>query len=597
MPLCTIDDFEREVLIFDSDPSHSYLESSTYLQAYSPESSKYGIFVFYQGDVDGVCALFILEHHKRISNGLKLTSYPVVGEADIYTYIKKNLSIRSTYPDIKHEAYLRVLLLGVHGWDAQVLYAIKVHFSQLLPEEYRNDLRVCIVPAARPLSFFNVSFEGDWYFFVANEQEVTQEKSILERELVGGIYRSPSVASIIASITKTTHESSRAAILYASAVAVISLLIHYGAVDTSANKKITKIFQEIAMLNGGPYVQLDAERSMLPLISFTSLEEALRISPHFFIYDPQRKKDTLAEFRIYCNLLMEEFTSEFCNIDPKRQSQVLRQLNGRLKKIERSQLLWLRRSCTMPSVDMIYILLAISVGWINKENISTIDSAAVMASDFMYNTLTDRMSQDSFYDKVIIPQLKNKALQLMVGTYDMVSSSQIKSRMFGSHKVLFTTLYPKHQVTHNDELCFIAYLVSNIYSRGDREGGLCHVLVFIKNSDANGILAYGYSPEVSGNFPDIWALVFSSISHDDPSFVYDIFRPTCLSIRSDDFASVKNKISERLRIALESKQFSYFNDLESDTEEEASFSATDEDEDEEEDDDEYEEEEEEEDVQ
>lgn len=90
-----------------------------------------------------------------------------------------------------------------------------------------------------------------------------------ERELVGGIYWSPSVAVIIASITKTTHESSRAAILYVSAVALISRLVHSGILDPQVNVQITKIFHEISMLDGGPYVQFDAERSMLPLISFT----------------------------------------------------------------------------------------------------------------------------------------------------------------------------------------------------------------------------------------------------------------------------------------------------------------------------------------
>lgn len=274
--------------------------------------------------------------------------------------------------------------------------------------------------------------------------------------------------------------------------------------------------------------------------------------------------------------MMDEFTSEFCNMDPQRQSQVLRQLNGRIKKSDRSQLLWLRRTCAMPSVDMIYILLAISVGWLNKENVSTADTAPAVASDFMYNTLTDRMSQDSFYDKVIMPQLKLKTMQLISATYDMISSSQIKSRTFGLHKVLFTTLYPKHPVTHIDELRFISYLISNVYSRGEAADGLCQVLVFIKNPDTDVTLAYGYAPEVSGDFPDIWALVFSSISHNDPSFVFDVFRPTCLEILSGDLSSAKNKISERLRIAMESKNLSYFENRGSETEEEGSFYATDE---------------------
>ncbi|CDR94618.1 hypothetical protein, conserved [Babesia bigemina] len=294
------------------------------------------------------------------------------------------------------------------------------------------------------------------------------------------------------------------------------------------------------------------------------------------MYDPQRKRDTLAEFRIHCDLMTDEFTSEFCNLDPKRQSQVLRQLNGRIKRVDMTQLLWLRRSCAMPCVDMIYILIAILVGWTNKDNESTVGTAPLIASDFMYNTLTDRMSQESFYDKVIMTQLKQKTYQLVVDTYDAISACKIKSRVFGTHKVLFATLFPKHAVEHIDELRFLGFMISSLHSRGNSDEGFCRVLVFVRNPDAEETLAYGYSPEVSGNFPDIWPLVFSSIAHDDTTFVFDVFRPTCLDIRSDDVESAKNRIADRLRIALEAKQVSYFasNDVHSD--EEASFVGSDE---------------------
>ncbi|ORM39601.1 uncharacterized protein BXIN_2914 [Babesia sp. Xinjiang] len=573
MPLCTIDDFEREVLILQSEAPDFYADSDA-PYASAVQNREFGVFVFYQADIDGICALFILEHHKRLSHGLKLTSYPVNGEADIYSYIKKNLSIRSAYPDVQHEGYVRVVLLAVHGWDPQVLYAIKVHFSHQLPEKRRGDLKICVVPASRPLNFFNVSFDADWYFFVANDQEVAFEQSIQDREVVGGIYTTTSVASIIASVTKTVHESSRAAILYASAVAIISRIEHYISLDSSVNSQITKLFQEISMLDGGPYIQYDSERTALPLISFMSLEEALRVSPYVFMYDPLRK-DAPAQLRIHCNLMMDEFTSEFCNLDPKRQPQVLRKINGRIKRVDRSQLLWIRRTCNMPCVDMVYILIAIFVGWLNKENESTVDTAPVIASDFMYNILTDRMSQESYYDKVIMTQLKQKTAQMILCAYDVIASSKIKSRMFGTHKVLFTTLYPKHNMEHVDELRFIGFMISSLHSRGNTAEGLCRVLLFIKNTGSNGILAYGYSPEVNASFPDIWALVFRSLAHDDQSFVFDVFRPTCLDIRSVDENTAKNRITERLRIALEAKQVSYLTDSEElSDEEEASFAGS-----------------------
>ncbi|GFE54283.1 hypothetical protein BaOVIS_016870 [Babesia ovis] len=476
--------------------------------------------------------------------------------------------------DTELDAYVRVVLLGVHGWDPQVLYAIKVHFSSLLPEDRRSELKICIVPATRPLNFFNVSIDADWYFFVANEQEVALERSIQERELVGGIYSSTPITSLMASVTKTVHDSSRAAILYASALAILSRMEHSGILDSSINTQITKIFQEISMLDGGPYVQYDSERSAMPLILFMSLEEALKISPYVFIYDPSRT-DILAELRIQCELLVDEFTSEFCNLNPKLQPHVLRKINGRIKRIERSQLVWLRRTCTMPCLDMMYILIAISVGWLNKENESTVDTAPAIASDFIYNILSDRISQESFYDRVIMTKLVQKTSQMLLKTYDMISSSKIKSRMFGAHKVLFTTLHPKHTVVHIDELRFVGFVISSLHSHGVAAEGLCRVLLFIQNVDSEGILAYGYSPEVTGNFPDIWALVFRSLAHDDTTYIFDALRPTCMDIQSLDVDTAKNKITERLRIALEAKQASYFDDSEDQTEEEVSFAGSD----------------------
>eukprot|EP00371_Babesia_bovis_P002393 XP_001611040.1 hypothetical protein [Babesia bovis T2Bo] len=223
MPLCTIDDFEREVLILETDDRDSYTNADNPNTQRAEKGHEYGVFVFYQADIDGVCALFVLEHHKLLCHGLKLTSYPVQCEADIYSFIKKNLSIRAAYPDVQ---------------------------------------------------------DADWYFFVANEQDVSLERSIVsesvvfyhllqqDRDIIGGIYYSTSVAALIASVTKTVHDSSRAAVLYASAMGVMSRIEHYGALDSSFNTQITKIFQEITMLDGGPYIQYDSERSSLPLISF-----------------------------------------------------------------------------------------------------------------------------------------------------------------------------------------------------------------------------------------------------------------------------------------------------------------------------------------
>ncbi|EKX72137.1 conserved hypothetical protein [Theileria equi strain WA] len=248
MPLCLVEDFENEILSLD------------FLDEFDPSASldagKAGIFVFYQNDVDGIAAMFILEHHARFRNGLKLANLPVSTESDVYTFIKKSLSIQSAYPDLK---------------------------------------------------------DGEWYFFVQNEEEMAIEEQ--EYDEMSGIYHCNSIASIMEQISKATHEANQAAIIYAASVGILSKAEHSSGIHLNVNARITELFQKTFLLDGGPFTSYDSEKSLLPLIMFTSVEEALRISPSVLVYDPRRTPETLADLRIHCNLKPDEFTAEFCNLD------------------------------------------------------------------------------------------------------------------------------------------------------------------------------------------------------------------------------------------------------------------------------------------
>lgn len=63
-------------------------------------------------------------------------------------------------------------------------------------------------------------------------------------------------------------------------------------------------------------------------------------------------------------------------------------------------------------------------------------------------------------------------------------------------------------------------------------------------------MCYGYSPEISNEFRDVWPLVFNSLAHENNNFVYDCFSPNVVHTKLRDEKTIKRQIIERLKIAL-----------------------------------------------
>ncbi|EKX72136.1 hypothetical protein BEWA_046000 [Theileria equi strain WA] len=248
----------------------------------------------------------------------------------------------------------------------------------------------------------------------------------------------------------------------------------------------------------------------------------------------------------------------------KRQSLVLRLLKSRINLYkDKPQLCWLRRATTVPAIDVIYIMMAILAGWTTKDNTSTQAHSPIIASDFLYNTLVDRMFQESFYDRSILSQLKKKTVHFISKLYDLMSRALIGIKTSGSDSVIITTLYPQFNIRlvhvyfnllyrHSDHLRFLGFLLSSTQARATKKDSL-RCLIFIKNPGFDGFICYGYSPDVRVEFPDLWPLVFTSVSQDDPNYIYDVLNPNILHIRGNEVDSAKGIIVERLRIALEAK--------------------------------------------
>lgn len=65
MPFYTIDEFESQILNIDVELNLLNNSEDTQIDLYNDEvrddRREYGVFVFYQNDIDGICSMFILE--------------------------------------------------------------------------------------------------------------------------------------------------------------------------------------------------------------------------------------------------------------------------------------------------------------------------------------------------------------------------------------------------------------------------------------------------------------------------------------------------------------------------------------------------------
>lgn len=199
---------------------------------------------------------------------------------------------------------MRVLLIGIRGWSSELLRAIKVHFEHLLDPPLRKYLKIAILTVIRPIGFFG-KLPQECILFKESDDEPMYPSS--------GIYtcESASVTSLLLKGMTFVYENEHAAAIFAASISIFSKNVHFGIGETLYYGKIEEFHNQISQLNGGPYVSYDIDKAILPLVTFTTLEDALSISPSILVLDSKKNPETIAEFRIQCSLRKEEFTSEF----------------------------------------------------------------------------------------------------------------------------------------------------------------------------------------------------------------------------------------------------------------------------------------------
>uniref|UniRef100_A0A3B0MIS7 Uncharacterized protein n=1 Tax=Theileria annulata TaxID=5874 RepID=A0A3B0MIS7_THEAN len=527
MPYFTVDEFDEQVLNITVELNEFINENNLSKKDIKPE--EYGVFVFYNHDIDGICSMFILEHHTKFRNGLKLTAYPILNESDIYTYIKKTLAIKTAYPSLKFDKYLRVILLAINGWNEQILYSIKLYFERFLPENLRKFLKIEHTLA------HDVQTD-EWHFFLQDNSDKLNE---IQQEQNN-------------KIVECINECDKAIVLFASCIGILSCYEFTNTENSNLTQQIRSNYFKILSLQGGPYVIYDNHKLLTPLITLTTFEESLKISPYVLIYDPHITNETLSDIRIFCNLKLDEYNSNFTNLSPLKQKNVLSLLKNKLNvKKNTGQLCWKRRILNITSIDILYILLFI----LNKEN-------KIIIKDFLYNILIERINEDSHYDKNILYKLKNKTYEYIRNIYQLTVNTSYNT-------ILTTTIYPNIILNQSYHLNFISYLIISIYNKNKEKSENNLLLLFINNKNVartntknnnvssledrwnksndsdDSLLIFGYNHDLNNN---LWPMVFKSLSHQNSSFVQDYFNPNLLSTKLGDTEYIRKIIIENFKI-------------------------------------------------
>ncbi|XP_954142.1 uncharacterized protein TA03005 [Theileria annulata] len=527
MPYFTVDEFDEQVLNITVELNEFIDENNLSKKDIKPE--EYGVFVFYNHDIDGICSMFILEHHTKFRNGLKLTAYPILNESDIYTYIKKTLAIKTAYPSLKFDKYLRVILLAINGWNEQILYSIKLYFERFLPENLRKFLKIEHTLA------HDVQTD-EWHFFLQDNSDKLNE---IQQEQNN-------------KIVECINECDKAIVLFASCIGILSCYEFTNTENSNLTQQIRSNYFKILSLQGGPYVIYDNHKLLTPLITLTTFEESLKISPYVLIYDPHITNETLSDIRIFCNLKLDEYNSNFTNLSPLKQKNVLSLLKNKLNvKKNTGQLCWKRRILNITSIDILYILLFI----LNKEN-------KIIIKDFLYNILIERINEDSHYDKNILYKLKNKTYEYIRNIYQLTVNTSYNT-------ILTTTIYPNIILNQSYHLNFISYLIISIYNKNKEKSENNLLLLFINNKNVartntknnnvssledrwnksnesdDSLLIFGYNHDLNNN---LWPMVFKSLSHQNSSFVQDYFNPNLLSTKLGDTEYIRKIIIENFKI-------------------------------------------------
>ncbi|VWU53255.1 conserved protein, unknown function, partial [Hepatocystis sp. ex Piliocolobus tephrosceles] len=156
-------------------------------------------------------------------------------------------------------------------------------------------------------------------------------------------------------------EDDSSCIIFITSISLISYLKTDQITYDYYNQEIKNLHKDASNIVNNHYMTFDYERGLLPMLSFTSLNDALEIDERIYIYDHKNVKQTFNKIRTMCHIEIKEFTGNFRQLDMKKQTEILVKLQSLIKIIKpMNTLAWKRRTYVLYNSDSFYFIIILT---------------------------------------------------------------------------------------------------------------------------------------------------------------------------------------------------------------------------------------------
>lgn len=527
------------------------------------EEFKFNIFIFYCNTIDSLCTEHILQFHKNLKREVNIFSYGVEKKEDIFNFFKKYDDIYAKNKDYYRDYFFQVILVGICSHlntDVTIYEKIEEFFSKVLDPAYLAYLKFFVIDNKRP--FHEIFEDSEKWNLILSEKEYGDVMSVFEK--YKGKEQSYKKFSEYYSIIKEENkcmtlliypfiqcvsEDDASSVIFITSISLISYLKTDQITHEYYNKEIKNLHSDSLNISSGHFLCFEAERGLLPLLSFLSLNESLEIDERIYIFDHKNMKNTFNQIRTMCHIEIKEFTGNFRQLEMKKQNEILRKIKSYIKIIKPMNALgWKRRTYVLYNNDSFYFLIILIYIHINRtKKINGYLYNCLKTSDFLYNIYKDRLKQSEIYDKLIEKHLyKTAANYLSVLIKKVMDANKKTINITSTFKIYLDIVQNiRNTYSHPFELKFVATMFASFQSRGSDKHKHYHLLVsHIIDSDET--ILFGYAPLAKKNY---WPIIFSQIAYSNSEQVtYDTLTDiNVIQIKKSDFKFIFEEIKDLFR--------------------------------------------------
>lgn len=527
------------------------------------EEFKFNMFVFYCNTIDSLCTEHILQFHKNLKREVSIFSYGVEKREDLSMFFKKYDDIYAKNKEYYRDYYYQVILIGLCSHlntDVTIYEEIENFFSKIIDPGYLGYLKYFVIDNKRP--FHDIFDTSEKWNLVLSEKEYVDVLSIIEKykdkqtcyKKISDYYsilkeENKCMSLLIYPFIQCVSEDDSSAVIFITSISLISYLKTDQITYEYYNKEIKNLHNDSLNISSGHFLCFEAERGLLPMLSFLSLNESLEIDERIYIYDHKNMKNTFNQIRTMCHIEIKEFTGNFRQLELKKQNEILRKIKSYIKIIKPlNSLGWKRRTYVLYNNDSLYFLIILIYIHINRsKKISGYLYNCLKTSDFLFNIYKDRLKQSEIYDKLIEKHLyKTAANYLSVLIKKVMDGNKKTINITSTFKIYLDIVQnPRNSYSHPFELKFVSTMFAAFQSRGSDKHKHYHLLV-CHIIDSDDTYLFGYSPLAK---KDYWPLIFSQIAYSNAEQVtYDtLVDINVIQIRKSDFKFILDEVKDLFR--------------------------------------------------